>query len=117
MSSQDYLKQAAAMLRRAALERKHEVDQLRHQLDEKDRHRKALLHQKELERIRSLEEAASTDSDAEKGSKAREAQIKAIEKSQIDKEYNHQKRQLDEQLQNMQRSVDDYNRMAQGLGG
>jgi hypothetical protein len=117
MSSQDYLKQAAAMLRRAALERKHEADELRHHLDQKERERQDLLKQKEQERVRRLDEAAISNSDAEKGSKVREAQILSVEKGQIDKDYNYQKRQLDEQLNNMQRSVDDINQMAQGLGG
>ena len=117
MGSQDYLKQAAAMLRRAAVARKQETDELRHLLDEKERERHDLLNRKELERIRKLDEAANSNSDAEKGSKAREAQIITIEKSQIDKDYNYQKRQLDEQLNEMQRSVENINQMAQGLGG
>jgi hypothetical protein len=117
MSSQDYLKQAAGMLRRAAMARKQEADELRHLVDQKEQERKERLNQKERERVQKLEEAASSDSDTEKGAKAREAQIIAIEKGQIDKEYNYLKRQLDEDLNNIQRSVDDINRMAQNLGG
>lgn len=117
MSSQDYLKEAAAMVRRAALARKQEADELRHQLDMKDRQRKDLLTQKEHERVQKLQEASLTHSDAERGSKARQAQLITAEESQIEQEYNYQKRQLDEQLQQMQRSVDDLNQLAQRLGG
>lgn len=117
MSSQDYLKQAAAMLRRAALERKHEADELRRLVDQKEHERQELLKQKELERVRHLEMAASSDSDQEKGNMVRKAQITTVEKGQIEKDYNYQKRQLDEELNNIQRSVDDINRMAQNLGG
>lgn len=117
MSSQDYLKQAAAMLRRAAMERKLEVDELRHRVDQKEQERQNLLKQKDMERIRHLDMAAHSDSDQEKGNMARKAQMVAIEKTKIDQDYNYQKRQLDEDLNNLQRSVDSINQMAQNLGG
>ena len=117
MSSQDYLKQAAAMIRRAALARKQEVDELRHELDAKDQQRRELVNQKEMERALRLKEAGDADNDMEKGSKTREAHILSVEKSQIEQEYTYQKKQLDEQLSNMQRSIDELNQMAQSLGG
>ena len=117
MSSQDYLNQASAMLRRAALARKQEADELRHQLDEKERERHDILNKKERERIIHLERAARSDSDAERGEMFSRAQLLANEKSKIDKEYNLQKRKLDEELNNIQRSVDNINNMASSLGG
>lgn len=117
MSSQDYLKQAAAMLRRAALERKHEADELRRHLDQKGQQRHDILTQKELERVRNLEDAANSDNDAERAKYTHKAQMVSVEKGKIEKEYNLQKRQLDEELNNIQRSVDSINQMAQNIGG
>lgn len=117
MSSQDYLNQAAAMLRRAALERKHEADELRRHLDQKGQERQDLLNQKELERIKHLDYAANSDNDSERAKYTHQAQMVSVEKSKIDSEYNLQKRQLDEELNNIQRSVDGINQMAQNIGG
>jgi hypothetical protein len=117
MSSQDYLKEAAAMLRRAALARKQEADELRHLMDQKEQERHNLLNQKEQERIKHLDFAANSDSDAERGKYISKAQLLSTEKGKIDQDYNYQRRQLDEQLNTMQRSVDSLNQMAQNIGG
>jgi hypothetical protein len=115
MRSQDYLKQAANALRQAALARKQEMNDLRHQLDMQDQETKRRLNELKLQEAERLARAAETDSDAETANRTREARQMRDEESRINDQFNYTKRNIDQQLSNMQNSIDAWNRQAQNF--
>lgn len=115
MRTQDFLQQAANNLRQAAVARKAEVDEIQRSIAEQEKFandQTNLLKQRESEK---LAEAAQTDSDNIKASRAREAQVMRVEESQVIQETNYQKRQLSESLSVKQRNIDELNQLAQNV--
>lgn len=115
MRTRDFLQQAANSLRQAAQARKVEVDDLRRDMADQEkfeRDQTNMLKQREAD---TLAQAAKTDSDEIKATRAREAQIMRVEESQISQEVNNQKRQLNDAINIKQKNIDDLNQAAQNI--
>ena len=115
MRTQDYLQQAANSLRQAAVARKAEVDDLRKEIDDQDRFAKDQTNILKRREAETLAQAANTESDRVKATRAREAQVMRVEESQITQEVNNQKRELSNLLKAKQKNVDDLNNLAQSI--
>jgi hypothetical protein len=113
--TQDYLQQAANSLRQAAVARKAEVDDLRKEIDDQDRFAKDQTNVLKRREAETLAQAANTESDRVKATRAREAQVMRVEESQISQEVNNQKRELSNLLKAKQKNVDELNNLAQSI--
>jgi hypothetical protein len=115
MRSQDYLKQAASALRRAADARKIETEELRRQLDQKDQEVKQQINDLRRQEGEEMALAAQADSDRETADHMRNAELGQVEESRIGQQYNYDRRQLSQQLKDMQNSVYELEQQARDL--
>ncbi len=115
MRTQDYLKQASDSIKQATISCLADLDQIRQTVA--NRSQEMSTHLNELKRREStrLNEAAAVDGDRETASRLQEARMLRNEESQVQKDFDRQKRLLDERAVVLQRIIDELNQNASQL--
>ena len=107
MAAIDYVKQASAMLRRAAEATKLDLDGLQRDLANIDSQKGSEIQQMKQEEIRKEAEIAATDNSDEERLKAREVQEARQAQSNIEAERNQLKAQTTDRINQLQQVYQD----------
>ena len=113
MTAADQLKQAVQTLRQAAQTRSTEVSDLRNTVVANEKARQDFINDAKQRQAMRAAEAAETDSDMIRASRANDIRTLEQEQSQANQDYDRQKKDLDNQISLKQRNVDEINQMAQ----
>lgn len=113
MTAADQLKQAVQTLRQAAQTRSTEVSDLRNTVVANEKARQDFINDAKQRQTMRAAEAAETDSDMIRASRANDIRTLEQEQSQANQDYDRQKKDLDNQISLKQRNVDEINQMAQ----